>query len=194
MPQFVHHLCAPEWGYSQDYSGCFAHGTMWDAKELGAYSCVEEWPRLSEKRSLKKQCGCRTRNAKARAKVDGAWIDALLQRQRPMIVAVAVANKLARIIWAMMISGEMFRERDPLMRPDPRTPSGPATIVSVASKGRVHERTGMMTQTCRKPLAPAAPSIHEAFNEAVPDRLARRSGLGDRHRPIRKGWSGIFGV
>jgi len=27
-----------------------------------------------------------------------------------MIVAVAVANKLARIIWAMIIGGEMFRE------------------------------------------------------------------------------------
>lgn len=27
-----------------------------------------------------------------------------------MIVAVAVANKLARIIWAMMTSGELFRE------------------------------------------------------------------------------------
>ena len=48
------------------------------------------------------------RYPKARAKVDGAWIDALLQRRRPMIVAVA--NKLARIIWAMMTSGEMFRE------------------------------------------------------------------------------------
>ncbi|WP_376779241.1 hypothetical protein, partial [Agrobacterium pusense] len=27
-----------------------------------------------------------------------------------LIVAVAVNNKLARIIWAMMTSGEMFRE------------------------------------------------------------------------------------
>jgi transposase len=50
------------------------------------------------------------RYPKARAKVGGAWIDALLQRRRPMIVAVAVANKLARIIWAMMTNGEMFRE------------------------------------------------------------------------------------
>lgn len=49
------------------------------------------------------------RYPKARAKVGGAWIDTLLQRRRPMIVAVAVANKLARIIWAMMTSGEMFR-------------------------------------------------------------------------------------
>ncbi|MBD9455593.1 IS110 family transposase [Rhizobium sp. RHZ02] len=50
------------------------------------------------------------RYPKARAKVGGAWIDALLQRRRPMIVAVAVANKLARVIWAMMTSGEMFSE------------------------------------------------------------------------------------
>jgi len=55
--------------------------------------------------------GARTvvRYPKARSKVDGDWIDALLKRRRPMVVAVAVANKLARVIWAMMTTGEMFR-------------------------------------------------------------------------------------
>jgi transposase len=55
--------------------------------------------------------GARTvvRYPKARSRVDGAWIDALLMRRRPMIVAVAVANKLARVIWAMMTTGEVFR-------------------------------------------------------------------------------------
>ena len=58
--------------------------------------------------------GARTvvRYPKARSKVDAEWIDALLQRRRPMVVAVAVANKLARIIWAMMSSGEFFRTAD----------------------------------------------------------------------------------
>lgn len=45
------------------------------------------------------------RYPKARATLDGSWIDGLLERRRPMVVAVAVANKLARIIWAMMMTG-----------------------------------------------------------------------------------------
>lgn len=45
--------------------------------------------------------GARTvvRYPKARATLDGSWIDGLLEGRRPMVVAVAVANKLARIIW-----------------------------------------------------------------------------------------------
>ena len=34
----------------------------------------------------------------------------LLARRSPMIAAVALANKIARMIWAMMISGERYRE------------------------------------------------------------------------------------
>lgn len=52
------------------------------------------------------------RYPKARQKLGGGWIDGLLGRKRPMIVAVAVANKLARIIWAMMTSGECYRMRN----------------------------------------------------------------------------------
>lgn len=57
--------------------------------------------------------GARTvvRYPKARSRVDGRWIDALLERRRPMVVAVAVANKLARAIWAMLSTGEVFRTR-----------------------------------------------------------------------------------
>jgi len=41
----------------------------------------------------------------------------------------------------------------------------------------------------REASSAAGPSIHEAFDEGVPDRLARRSGLGDRHHPTAKdGW------
>jgi transposase len=53
------------------------------------------------------------RYPKARARVGAGWIDELLQRRRPMVVAVAVANKLARIIWAMMTTGELFRPATP---------------------------------------------------------------------------------
>ncbi|MEO0712303.1 MAG: IS110 family transposase [Pseudomonadota bacterium] len=55
--------------------------------------------------------GARTvvRYPKARSRVDGPWIEAMLERRRPMVVAVAVANKLARTIWAMLTTGEVFR-------------------------------------------------------------------------------------
>lgn len=55
--------------------------------------------------------GARTvvRYPKARSRVDGPWIEALLERRRPTVVAVAVANKLARTIWAMLSTGEVFR-------------------------------------------------------------------------------------
>ena len=51
------------------------------------------------------------RYPRARTQVGGGWIEALLERRRPMVVAVAVANKLARIIWAMMTTGEFYRPR-----------------------------------------------------------------------------------
>ncbi|WP_421904985.1 IS110 family transposase [Mameliella sp.] len=59
--------------------------------------------------------GARTvvRYPKARSRVDGPWIEALLERRRPMVVAVAVANKLARTIWAMLSTGEVFRTAHP---------------------------------------------------------------------------------
>ncbi len=55
--------------------------------------------------------GARTvvRYPKARSRIDGPWIEALLDRRRPMVVAVAVANKLARTIWAMLSTGEVYR-------------------------------------------------------------------------------------
>lgn len=55
--------------------------------------------------------GARTviRYPKARSRIDGPWIEALSERRRPMVVAVALANKLARTIWAMLTTGELFR-------------------------------------------------------------------------------------
>ncbi|MEQ8784292.1 MAG: IS110 family transposase [Roseibium album] len=55
--------------------------------------------------------GARTvvRYPKARSRIDAPWTEALLERRRPMVVAVAVANKLARTIWAMLTTGEVFR-------------------------------------------------------------------------------------
>lgn len=37
------------------------------------------------------------------------WLLGLLQRKRPKLVAVALANKIARIAWKLMISGETYQ-------------------------------------------------------------------------------------
>lgn len=39
------------------------------------------------------------------------WLLALLKRRPAKVVAVALANKMARIAWAMMVSGEVYRAR-----------------------------------------------------------------------------------
>lgn len=38
------------------------------------------------------------------------WLVQMLGRRKPKVAAVALANKTARTIWAMMISGERYRE------------------------------------------------------------------------------------
>jgi len=38
------------------------------------------------------------------------WINALLQRRPARVVTIAVANKMARIAWAVMSRGEAFRQ------------------------------------------------------------------------------------
>lgn len=55
--------------------------------------------------------GARTvvRYPKARSRIDGPLIEALRGRRKIIVVAVAVANKLARTIWAMLTTGEVFR-------------------------------------------------------------------------------------
>jgi hypothetical protein len=38
-----------------------------------------------------------------------AWLLALVQRRPRKVAAVALANKMARAVWAMMTSGEAYR-------------------------------------------------------------------------------------
>jgi transposase len=47
--------------------------------------------------------------AKRFARPEHAWILRLLQRRPPRVVIVAIANKMARVLWAMMVSGEAYR-------------------------------------------------------------------------------------
>jgi transposase len=37
------------------------------------------------------------------------WLRALLQRKPRKVVAVALANKMARVAWALMTRGEVYR-------------------------------------------------------------------------------------
>lgn len=41
------------------------------------------------------------------------WIKSLLQRRPVNVVAVAIANKTARIVWAVMVKGETYRRPEP---------------------------------------------------------------------------------
>lgn len=38
-----------------------------------------------------------------------AWLLALLERRPRKVAAVALANKIARVVWAMMARGEEYR-------------------------------------------------------------------------------------
>jgi len=38
------------------------------------------------------------------------WVAKLVERKKPKVAAVALANKNARIVWAMLASGEAYRE------------------------------------------------------------------------------------
>lgn len=53
--------------------------------------------------------GNAVRLAKARAASGEAWIRSLQERRPPKIVIIALANKTARIAWALMTRGESFR-------------------------------------------------------------------------------------
>lgn len=48
-------------------------------------------------------------HAKPGSRNASAWLLSLLQRRPRKLAAVALANKMARIVWAMMMSGEEYR-------------------------------------------------------------------------------------
>jgi transposase len=47
------------------------------------------------------------RNAGSRS-ILASWLEQLLKRKPPKLVAVALANKLARIAWNLMVTGETY--------------------------------------------------------------------------------------
>lgn len=49
------------------------------------------------------------RHARRRGAPAGSWLARMLERKPPMLVAVALANKMARIAWALMARGGTYR-------------------------------------------------------------------------------------
>src|SRR3954471_4752313 len=39
----------------------------------------------------------------------GSWLGGMLARKPPMLVRVALANKMARIVWALLAKGGVYR-------------------------------------------------------------------------------------
>ena len=52
------------------------------------------------------------RHARNRSTKDGEWVRGLLARKPTKVVAVALANKTARIVWAVMVRGEGYKPKD----------------------------------------------------------------------------------
>jgi transposase len=50
-----------------------------------------------------------TTHATTRATKDAAWVRALLARRPAKVVALALANRTARIVWAVMKRGAAYR-------------------------------------------------------------------------------------
>lgn len=50
------------------------------------------------------------RQARPGSRLASAWLMGLLQRRPKKLVAVALANKMARVVWAMMTRGEAYRQ------------------------------------------------------------------------------------
>jgi hypothetical protein len=57
------------------------------------------------------------RHARNRPTRDGEWVHALLARKPTKVAAVALANKTARIIWAVMMRGDGYRAKEVFGQP-----------------------------------------------------------------------------
>jgi transposase len=57
--------------------------------------------------------GAQTALLRSKVARSNAWIQGLLARRPRLVVAVALANKTARIVWAMMVNGQSYRQLAP---------------------------------------------------------------------------------
>jgi transposase len=57
------------------------------------------------------------RHARNRPTRDGEWVRALLARKPTKLAAVALANKTARIVWAVMMRGDGYQPKEVFLQP-----------------------------------------------------------------------------
>lgn len=57
------------------------------------------------------------RHARNRPTRDGEWVRGLLERKPTKVAAVALANKTARIVWAVMVRGDGYKAKEVLGQP-----------------------------------------------------------------------------
>jgi transposase len=50
------------------------------------------------------------RRARTEALARAPWVRALLERKPARVVTVAMANKTARIVWAVLARGDIYRQ------------------------------------------------------------------------------------
>ncbi len=80
------------------------------------------------------------RHAKPGSKTATPWLLPLLERRPRKLAAVALANKMARIVWAMMTSGEAYRRPKPA-RPEPLVAAEGAKGLTGRDGDRSNRRT-----------------------------------------------------
>ncbi len=74
------------------------------------------------------------------------WLVELLKRKPPKLAAVALANKIARIAWKMMVSGEALQSKD-------NTPDLGACNLEISQARKAHHkrnRAELMPELARK--------------------------------------------
>ena len=57
------------------------------------------------------------RYARGKAPGQGEWLKTLLDRKSARVASVALANKMARIAWSVLIRGEVYSDTYPASRP-----------------------------------------------------------------------------
>jgi transposase len=113
--------------------------------------------------------------ASKRGAPKGSWLEQMLARKPRMLVTVALANKMARIIWALLVKQETTE-----LRSQPRRePGGPEVVASVVVEGGYGATVGEtgpeepdvlivpgarfydLVPVRELPYRPAAPSLHQ---------------------------------
>ena len=68
--------------------------------------------------------------ASKRGAPKGSWLEQMLARKPRMLVTVALANKMARIVWALLVKQENYRA----WSQPRREPGGPEVVAGVVGR------------------------------------------------------------